>query len=39
MRSAPVVDNTNNFKVWVKNAFAKQNEAAAIREREYRRRE
>lgn len=31
--------DTNKFKVWLSNAFAKQNEAAAIRDKEYQRRE
>lgn len=31
--------DTERFKVWVSNAFAKQNEAAAIREKEYNKRE
>ena len=35
----PESDNTNKFKVWLSNAFAKQNEAAVIRDREYSRRE
>ena len=40
MRAAAQANSSmNNFKVWVNNAFAKQNEAAAIREKEYRRRE
>lgn len=32
-------DGTAKFKAWLSNSFAKQNEAAAIREREYQRRE
>ena len=32
-------DDSNKFKIWVKNAFSKQNEAAALREKEYRKRE
>lgn len=39
MRAPAQSSSMNNFKVWVNNAFAKQNEAAAIREKEYRRRE
>lgn len=35
----PGGDNTDKFKVWVSNAFAKQNEAAAIRDKEYQKRE
>ena len=35
----PMKNNTENFKVWINNAFAKQNEAAAIREKEYQKRE
>lgn len=36
----PKVNNdSNRFKVWVNNAFAKQNEAASIREKEYKKRE
>lgn len=31
--------DTNKFKVWLSNAFAKQNEAAAIRDKEYQKRE
>lgn len=35
----PGSDNTDKFKVWLSNAFAKQNEAAVIRDKEYSRRE
>ena len=35
----PMRNDTERFKVWVNNAFAKQNEAAAIREKEYQKRE
>ena len=42
--SAPVIpmragDDTAKFRAWISNAFAKQNEAAGIREKEYQRRE
>lgn len=42
VQGRPVVvnrDNTGRFKVWVKNALDRQNEQAAIRDREYQRRE
>lgn len=39
MRAAQQSGDINKFKVWISNTFARQNEAAAIREKEYRRRE
>lgn len=39
MRAGAGGSDTERFKVWVSNAFAKQNEAAAIREKEYNKRE
>lgn len=35
----PSGSDTNKFKVWLSNAFARQNEAAAIRDKEYQKRE
>lgn len=39
MRAGAPGSDTVRFKAWINNAFAKQNEAAAIREKEYQRRE
>lgn len=39
MRAGAAGGDTVKFKAWINNAFAKQNEAAAIREKEYQRRE
>ena len=42
VQGRPVVvnrDDTGRFKVWVSNALARQNEQAAIRDKEYQRRE
>lgn len=39
MRAGNSGGDTAKFKAWVSNAFAKQNEAAAIREKEYQKRE
>ena len=39
VRAGAAGGDTVKFKAWINNAFAKQNEAAAIREKEYQRRE
>ena len=39
MRAGAAGGDTVKFKAWINNAFAKQNEAATIREKEYQRRE
>lgn len=39
MRTGNSGGDTAKFKAWISNAFAKQNEAAAIREKEYQKRE